>query len=54
MPIIDVAVYWLPSKRVPRHDADDGQRDRRHDDQRHQIALEVRDDQQVDEDQADA
>ncbi len=35
------------------HDADDGQRDRRHDDQRHQVAAELRDHQQVDQDQAD-
>ena len=49
MPIIEVR----PKQRVSRHDADDRQRDRRHDDQRQQVGPELRDDQQVYKNQAD-
>ena len=40
-------------QRVARHNADDGQRNRRHDDQRYQIGAKLRYHQQVDQDQAD-
>ena len=51
MPIIEVAVNWLPSSAWPGHHADDGERDRRHDDQRHKVGLELRHHQQVDQQQ---
>ena len=38
---------------MTRHHTDDGERDRRHDDQWHEIAPKLGDDEQVDEDQAD-
>ena len=41
-------------QRVSGHDADHGQRDRRHDDQRRRIAFELGDDEQIDEDEPDA
>ena len=39
-------------QRVSRHDADDRERDRRHDDERHRIGAELRHDEQVNEHQA--
>ncbi len=36
-----------PQQRMPGHHTDHGQRDRRHDDQRHEIGTELRDHQQI-------